>query len=70
MLIKFYLKQSGHVIYGDNIKGKILGEDVMGNSSIITIKGVLLAKGLKPIYLELVNYVTWGNQLFLIALVS
>lgn len=47
MFIKFNEKESGHITYGDNIKGKILGEGVVANPSIITIENVLLVKGLK-----------------------
>lgn len=45
--IKFGHKENGYVTYGDNIRGKILGENVVGNPSTITIEGVLLVKGLK-----------------------
>lgn len=47
IFIKFDEKETSHIMYGDNTKGEILGEGVVRNSSIITIEGVLLVKGLK-----------------------
>lgn len=47
MFTKFDHKENGHITYGDKIKGKILGEGVVENPSIITIKGVLFIKQLK-----------------------
>lgn len=44
MFIKFYEKESGHVTYGDNTRGKILGEGVVGNPPTIPIECVLLVK--------------------------
>ena len=53
ILIKFDEKENGHVTYGDNTRGKILGEDVVGNPSTITIEGMLLVNGLKHNLLRL-----------------
>lgn len=66
MLIKFDEKERGHVMYGDNTRGIILGEGIAGNPSIITIVNVLLIKGLNTTYLTLVNYATNGTLWFFI----
>ena len=44
---KLELKEEGFVTYGDNNKGKILGNGVIGNESCFNIKNVLLVEGLK-----------------------
>ena len=41
------LKEEGFVTYGDNNKGRILGNGVIGNGSSFNIKNVLLVEGLK-----------------------
>jgi len=40
-------KKSGHVTYGDNNKGKIIGVGKIGTSSSTPIQNVLLVEGLK-----------------------
>jgi len=40
-------KNRGHVIYGDNNKGKILGVGKIGMNPSISIENVLLVDGLK-----------------------
>ena len=40
-------KKSGHVTYGDNNKGKIIGVGKIGTSSSTSIENVLLVEGLK-----------------------
>ena len=40
-------KKSGHITYGDNNKGKIIGVGKIGTSSSIPIENVLLVEGLK-----------------------
>ena len=40
-------KKSGHVTYGDNNKGKIIGVGKIGTSSSTHIENVLLVEGLK-----------------------
>ncbi|XP_061359055.1 uncharacterized protein LOC133303194, partial [Gastrolobium bilobum] len=40
-------KEHGHVSYGDNNKGKILGIGKVGNSSSVSIENVLLIEGLR-----------------------
>jgi len=44
---KLELKEEGFVTYGDNNKGRILGNGVIGNGSSFNIKNVLLVEGLK-----------------------
>ena len=41
------MKQQGHVTFGDNNKGKILGIGKIGNASTTLIEDVLLIEGLK-----------------------
>lgn len=53
MFIKFNEKESGHVTYGDNTKGKIVGEGIVRNPSTITIENILLVKGLKHNFLSI-----------------
>ena len=48
-------KKSGHVTYGDNNKGRILGVEKIGTNSSTSIENVLLVDGLK--HSLLVNYV-------------
>ena len=45
---KLELKEEGFVTYGDNNKGRILGNGVIGNGSSFNIKNVMLVEGLKP----------------------
>ena len=40
-------RKSGHVTYGDNNKGKILGVGKIGTNSSSSIENVLLVEGLK-----------------------
>ena len=40
-------KNSGHVTYGDNNKGRILGVGKIGTNSSTSIENVLLVDGLK-----------------------
>jgi len=44
---KLELKEEGFVTYGDNNKGRILTNGVIGNGSCFNIKNVLLVEGLK-----------------------
>jgi len=44
---KVELKEEGFITYGDNNKGKILGNGVIGNGSSFNINNVLLVEGLK-----------------------
>ena len=48
--IKFVIltsKDGGHVTFGDNSKGKIVGISKIGNESSLIIEDVLLVEGLK-----------------------
>lgn len=47
MFIDIVHKERDYINYGDNNWGKLLGEVIMGNPSIIMIYGVLLVKALK-----------------------
>ena len=53
IFIKLDEKESSHVTYGDNTRGKILGEGVVVIFSTITIENVLLVNGLKHILLSI-----------------
>jgi len=44
---KLELKEEGFVTYGDNNKGRILRNGVIGNGSSFNIENVLLVEGLK-----------------------
>ena len=44
---KLELKKEGFVTYRDNNKGRMLGNEVIGNGSSFNIKNVLLVEGLK-----------------------
>jgi len=44
---KLEVKEEGFVTYGDNNKGRILVNGVIGNGSSFNIKNVLLVEGLK-----------------------
>jgi len=46
-LSKISHKVSGHVTYGDNNRGKILGSGKVRSSSAVEIEDVLLVDGLK-----------------------
>ena len=51
-------KQEGHVTYGDNNKGRILGRGSIGDENILVIHDVLFVEGLKHNPLSITNYVT------------
>jgi len=46
-LSDFVSKDGGYVTFGDNNKGKITGEENIGNQHKIQIKNVLYVDGLK-----------------------
>ena len=48
MFLSIYFKQEGHVTYGDNNKGTILGRGSIGDKDILVIHDVLYVEGLKP----------------------
>ena len=51
-------KKSGHVTYGDNNKGRILGVGKIDTNSQTPLKMFYLLKALSTACLALVNYVT------------
>jgi len=55
--ISISLKQDGHVTYGDNNKGKILGKGTIGNENSLLIHDVLYVESLKHSLLNI-------NQLY------
>ena len=53
LLTSLILKHGGYVTYGDNNKGKIIGNGNIGVKGSLTIQNVLLVEGLK--YLSLIH---------------
>jgi len=51
--VNIILKQEGHVTYGDNNKGKILGKGTIGNENNFLIHDVLHVEGLKHNFLSI-----------------
>jgi len=45
--VNIFLKQDGHVTYGDNNKEKILGRGTIGDKNTFLINDVLFMEGLK-----------------------
>ena len=45
--LSIFFKQEGHVTYGDNNKGRILGRGSIGEKDILIIHDVLYVEGLK-----------------------
>ena len=65
-LIKFTslkLKAEGHVIYGDNNRGRILGRGTIGAGSSTTIENVLYVKGLRHSLLSISQLCDKGYKL-------
>jgi len=60
--INISLKQDGHVTYGDNNKGKILGKGTIGNEDILLIHDVLYVEGLKHNLLNISQLCDKGYQ--------
>jgi len=60
--INISLKQDGHVTYGDNNKGKILGKGTIGNESSLLIHDVLYVEGLKHSLLNISQLCDRGYQ--------
>ena len=60
--VSITLKQEGHVTYGDNNKGKILGKGIIGNENIFPIHDVLYVKGLKHNLLSISQLCDRGYQ--------
>jgi len=61
--INISVKPDGHVTYGDNNKGKILGKGIIYNESSLLIHGVLYVEGLKHILLSISQLCDRGYQL-------
>jgi len=55
-------KQEGHVTYGDNNKGKILGRDTVGDKNNFLVHDVLYVEGLKHILLSISQLCDKGYQ--------
>ena len=55
-------KSSGHVTYGDNNKGKILGVGKVGNVSNLVIENVLFVDGLEHNLLSISQLCDMGNK--------
>ena len=55
-------KKHGHVSYGDNNKGKIIGIGTIGKSPNTTIENVLLVEGLKHNLLSISQLCDKGNE--------
>jgi len=60
--INISLEQDGHVTYGDNNKGKILGKGTISNESSLLIHDVLYVEGLKHSLLSISQLCDKGYQ--------
>ena len=60
--ISISLKQDGHVTYGDNNKGNILGKGTLGNKNSFLIHDVLYVEGLKHNLLSISHLCDRGYQ--------
>jgi len=60
--VNIILKQVGHVTYGDNNKGRILGRGSIGDKSILLIHDVLYVEGLKHNLLSINQLCDKGYQ--------
>ena len=60
--INIFLKQDGHVTYGDNNKGKILGKGTIGNENSLLIHDVLYVEGLKHSLISISQLCDRGYQ--------
>jgi len=56
--VNLLLKQEGHVTYGDNNKGIILGRGTIGDKNTFWINDVLFVEGLKHSLLSISSCVT------------
>ena len=56
------IKQEGHVTYGDNNKGRILGRGSIGDKDILVIHDVLYVEGLKHKLLSISQLCEKGYQ--------
>ena len=60
--VNIILKQEGHVTYGDNNKGKILGKGTIGNENNFLIYDVLHVEGFKHNHLSMSQLCDKGYQ--------
>jgi len=60
--VNIILKQEGHVTYGDNKKGKILGKGTIGNENCFMIHDVFYVEGLKHNLLNIIQLCDRGYQ--------
>jgi len=61
--VNIILKKEGHVTYGDNNKGKILGKNTIGNENNFLIHDVLHVEGVKHNLLIISQLCDKGYQL-------
>ncbi|KAK7342390.1 hypothetical protein VNO80_25340 [Phaseolus coccineus] len=61
-VVNIILKQEGHVTYGDNNRGKILGKGTIGNENSFLIHDVLYVEGLKDNLLSISQLCERGYQ--------
>ena len=59
---KLNTKDRGHVTFGDNTKGKIIGSEEIGNPQSLSIHHVLLVDGLKYNLLSISQLCDMGNK--------
>ena len=55
-------KNGGYVTFGDNAKGKIIGQDNIGNNTSSLIENVLLLDGLKHNLLSISQFCDKGSK--------
>jgi len=60
--VNIILKEEGHVTYGDNNKGKILGKGIVGSASNFLVHDVLYVEGLKHNLLSISQLCGRGYQ--------
>ena len=60
--VNLFLKQEGHVTYGDNNKGRILGRGTIGDKNTFLIHDVLFVEGLKHSLLSISQLCEKGYQ--------
>ena len=59
---KLDAKDGGHVIFGDNAKGKIISIGEIGNPQSLSIRHVLFVDGLKHNLLSISQLCDMGNK--------
>ena len=61
--LRISFKKEGHVTYGDNNKGRILGRGSIGDENILVIHDVLSVEGLKHNLLSIIQLCDKGYQM-------